>query len=87
MFRKIMKVAANSYKKCDSVAGLIAVTIGLIVGLGIGFGIILFISWIFSLIWHEIAWNFNLPEFSLWFWFGIVFVINWLLVCTKKEAE
>lgn len=47
-------------------------------GFALGFGLALLFAWVMMMIYNAIAGYFAWPTFSIWFWLGVEFVVQWL---------
>lgn len=86
MLNRIMKAMVECYNSLSgsmATGWAILITVGaFILGLGIGFAISLGIAWVFMMVYNTLANSFDLPKFSIWFWFGVTWILG---LCMKMR--
>ena len=78
MFERLYNLYDRLTYSMPNILAGICVFFCVVLGLGLGFGTVMLIAWILMLVYNAIAAAFNWPVFSIWVWFGIVCIINWL---------
>ena len=75
MFRRMYDGITDNF---EGIVAFMLVILLTVVALGIAFGALILTAWVIMMVYNTLANTFNWPLFSIWFWAGAVFVLNWL---------
>lgn len=78
MVEKIMNVYDGLSDYMNGFFAMLLTILIVLFSIGLGVGVIVLTGWVVMSVYNILAMTFNWPTFSIWFWIGAMFIINWL---------